>query len=103
MAYYVWLVLTLVVSVYSLTVSLAIAWLGVLSGCVPPLLNVVWQFDDGRSPSAKTRYPKLSFFMLAGLAWVLLTISEPGMALWLILGCLGAFLLHSYWAVGGKE
>ncbi len=96
--YYSWLVLSLIIAIYFVATGFELAWLGVLMASLPPLVNVYWPFDDGRSPSNKAKYPRLSLFVLLGLAWVLLTVSEIRLPLWLALGCLAGFLLHSYWA-----
>ena len=101
-AYYGWLVISACVAVYFLFYDFAPVWLGVLMASLPPLVNRWGQFDDGSSPSAKAKYPRLSLFELSAIAWVILTLSEFGQPLWLALGCLGGFLLHSYWVEGGS-
>ena len=97
--YYAGLLLALWGAVTALLTDMAVVWVGVLLTSFPPLLNVVWCFDNGDSPSRKARFPKLSLFVLTGLAWVLLPLDDRSAALWLALGCLGGFLLNSYWAV----
>jgi len=106
--YYLWLSASVLIGLYSIVMNDAgyvggsLVWVGVFLASVPSLVNRIWCFDRDDSPSAKVRYPVLSMMTLAGVAWVLLTVSERGLALWLVLGCLGGFLLHSYWAVEKK-
>ena len=97
--YFSWLMVALLVTLCMLVIQPSLVWLGVFAASAPPLLNVFWRFDDGRSPSSKARYPKLSLLTMLGVAWVLLTVPEPGLPLWLALGCLAGLLLHGYWAV----
>lgn len=97
--YFGWLIASAVLAGYSLATNFTVVWIGVLMTSLAPLLNQWWQFDNGSSPSVKARYPKVSLWVLLGVAWVLLTTPELNWPLWLVLGCLGGFLLHSYWAV----
>lgn len=79
------------------------SWLGVLLAALAPLVNRFWAYDDGSSMSAKVRLPKVSLLVMLGVAWVLLTVPERGWPLWLLLGILGGFLLHTYWAVADDD
>lgn len=101
--YHGWLVAALFTAIYAISTEFVSGWLGVLLTSVPPLLNRIWCFDNGDSPAHKTRYPKLSLLMLVGVAWVLLTVDERTWMLWLALGCLGGFLLYSYWATDNED
>ena len=101
--YHGWLVVSFCAAVYAITTEFALGWLGVLLCSAPPLINRLWCFDNGDSPAHKTRYPRLSLLMLAGVAWVLLTVDERAWMLWFALGCLGGFLLYSYWATDNED
>ncbi len=79
------------------------SWLGVLLAALAPLVNRFWLYDDGSSTSDKVRLPKVSLLVMLGVAWVLLTVSERGWPLWLVLGILGGFLLNTYWAAVGDD
>ncbi len=101
--YYSWLGLSLIIAIYFVATGFELAWLGVLMASLPPLVNLYWRFDDGRSPSTKAKYPRLSLCVLGGLAWVMLTVTELRLPLWLTLGCIAGFLLHSYWVDGARS
>jgi hypothetical protein len=97
--YYGWLCVALIVALYQLSMAFHLVWLGVLVVVAAPLLNKVWCYDSGESINQKVRFPKVSLLIMVGMAWVLLTLPERGWPLWLALGGLGGFLLHTYWAV----
>lgn len=96
--FYLWLAIALMVALYQLWSDFYLVWLGVLLVAVAPLLNSVWCYDSGESINHKVKFPKVSLLVMVGMAWVLLTLPERGWPLWLALGGLGGFLLHTYWA-----
>ncbi len=83
-----------------LLLDFQLVWPGVLLTCLPPLVQRFYPFDTGPQIHHKVRLPRVSLLVLLGVAWVLLTVSEYGLPLWLTLGCLGGFLLNTYWAEG---
>ena len=93
-----WAALAVCAAVYFLIVQPAVYWLGPLVSGLAPLVNVVFPYDTKLSPYQKVKLPKVSLLVLLGVALVLLTVPERGPALWLVLGCLGGFLLDTYWA-----
>ncbi len=97
-SFIVWLILSVVLSVYFLAVQAELFWIGVLVAGLAPLGNKVVTYDTRISPHHKVKLPKVSLLVLCGFALVLLTVPERGIGLWLVLGCVGGFLLDTYWA-----
>lgn len=93
-----WAGLALIVSFYLLFTQPAVYWAAVLVAALAPLVNMVFPYDKQISAHHKVKLPKVSLLVLLSLAVVLLTIPERGPALWLVLGCVGGFLLDTYWA-----
>ena len=94
----VWAAIAVTLAVYLLVLQPAAPWIGVLLAGLAPLVNMVWPYDRRRSPHHKVKLPVVSLLVLLALAWVLLTVDQRGAALWLALGCVGGFLLDTYWA-----
>jgi hypothetical protein len=94
----VWSLMSLTVSALQLFNDPAIYWLAVLVAALAPLLNMVLPYDSIDSLHQKVKLPKVSLIVMLSLAVVLLTIPDRNVALWLMLGCLGGFLLDTYWA-----
>lgn len=97
-SFVVWSAIAAGLAVYFLVVQPAIFWVGVLVAGLAPLVNMVLPYDRRQSPHHKVKLPRVSLLVLLGFALVLLTIPERGAALWLALGCVGGFLLDTYWA-----
>ncbi|WP_461481729.1 hypothetical protein [Porticoccus sp.] len=95
-----WMGFSAAFALWSLAAQFAWPWLGVLLAASAPLVNHFWPYDRGRSMNMKVRLPLVSLLVMIGVAWVLLTVPERGRPLWLLLGTLGSFLLHTYWAGG---
>lgn len=96
--FFFWAAVAVCASAYFLITAPAIYWVGPLVAGLAPLVNMVFPFDTKESANKKVRLPKVSLLVLLSVALVLLTIPERGPALWLVLGCLGGFLLDTYWA-----
>ena len=92
-----WLSVALAVAIYNIAMAFDLVWIGVVLVALPPILNNVWPYDRVGSTNAKVQSPKVSFVVMLGMAWVLLTLSERGWPLWFALGGLGGFLLYTYW------
>tara|TARA_R110001592_G_scaffold309760_1_gene584209 strand:- start:47916 stop:48245 length:330 start_codon:yes stop_codon:yes gene_type:complete len=101
--FYTWLLIALVTALYNIVTVFHLVWLGVLLVALAPLCQVLWPYDTGNSMNAKVQLPKVSLLVMIGVAWVLLTLPERGWSLWLVLGGLGGFLLHSYWVMDKSE
>lgn len=99
-AYLVLLSVAVAVTLAVLLLDFQPVWPGVLLTCLPPLVQRFYPFDTGPQIHHKVRLPWVSLMVLLGVAWVLLTVSGYGLPLWLTLGCLGGFLLNTYWAEG---
>lgn len=95
--FYSWLSVAIISSIYNLFLAFHIVWIGVLFVAIPPLVNRLWPFDNRASLNTKVLLPKVSLLVMIGVAWVFLTLSERGWALWFSLGGLGGFLLNTYW------
>lgn len=93
-----WMGFAAAIAIWSLFQHFSLPWFGVLLASVAPLLNRIWHYDHTLSMNSKVRLPLVSLMVMLGVAWVLLTVSEQGWPLWLVLGTLGSFLLHTYWA-----
>ena len=93
-----WMALAAAISLWMLFQRFSLPWLGVLLASAAPLLNRILPYDHISSMNSKVRLPLVSLMLMLGVAWVLLTVSDRGWALWLVLGTLGSFLLHTYWA-----
>lgn len=96
--FYSWLLATASTALYSLLVAFHWVWIGVLVVALSPLSNGIWGYDKKIVLNTKVRKPRVSLFVMLGVAWVLLTLPKPDWALWLTLGSLGGFLLDTYWA-----
>jgi hypothetical protein len=101
--FYSWLLIALVAALYNIVTAFHLVWLGVLLVALAPLSNIFWSYDRGDSMNAKVQLPIVSLLVVIGVAWVLLTLPERGWPLWLVLGGLGSFLLHSYWVMNTSE
>jgi len=100
--FYSWLLAAATASLYTLFVAFHLVWIGVLFVAMPPLINILWPYDNQGSVNTKVLLPKVSLLVMIGIAWVFLTLPERGWALWFSLGGLGGFLLNTYW-VESKE
>ncbi|MCV6605945.1 MAG: hypothetical protein OIF34_11610 [Porticoccaceae bacterium] len=90
--------LSVCVAGFLLINELAIYWFGPLVAGLAPMVNLVFPYDKKNSPHHKVKLPMVSLLVMLSVALVLLTVPERGLALWLTLGCLGGFLLDTYWA-----
>lgn len=95
--FYSWLLAATAASLYTLFVAFHLVWVGVLFVVIPPLINMLWPYDNQASVNTKVLLPKVSLLVMIGIAWVFLTLPERGWALWFSLGGLGGFLLNTYW------
>ena len=93
-----WASLAVCTAAYFLFAQPALYWGGSLVAGLAPLINLVFPYDAQVSAHQKVKLPKVSLLVMLSVALVLLTIPERGPALWLTLGCLGGFLLDTYWA-----
>ena len=93
-----WALLSVCAATYFFVTTTMIWWLGPWIAGLAPLVNMVFPYDTKVSPHQKVKFPKVSLLVMLGVALVLLTVPERGPALWLVLGCLGGFLLDTYWA-----
>jgi len=94
-----WMGVAVAIAAWSLFQQFSLPWLGVLLTSAAPLVNRIWPYDANVSVNSKVRLPLVSLMVMLGVAWVLLTISDRSWPLWLALGSLGSFLLHTYWAI----
>lgn len=92
----VWL--TAVVAVTMLLLSPRLPWLGVLLMSAAPAVQQLHPYDAFAVPHHKARLPRVSLLVMAGLGWVLVTVTDRGWELWLAFANLGGFLLNTYWA-----
>lgn len=81
---------------YALTRDLH--WLALGFIAAPPLLQFIAPFDRDPQIATKLRKPRVSLLVLIGLAFLLLTVPRIDLSIALGLGCLGSFLLDTYWA-----
>ncbi|UTW46269.1 hypothetical protein KFE80_05120 [bacterium SCSIO 12696] len=93
-----WALVSVCASAFLLFTQPAIYWAGPLVAGLAPMINLVLPYDTQRSAHHKVKLPRVSLLVMLSVALVLLTIPERGLALWLTLGCLGGFLLDTYWA-----
>ena len=93
--------LLLVVSVlaaYQSAFSTGLEWLVLLVMAVAPLLQLITAWDQQVSLNAKLKQPLVSLLVMLGIAFLLLTVPQPGLVLWAGLAVLGGYLLDTYWA-----
>lgn len=90
--------LTAAVSLAMLWRSPALPWLGILLMSAAPAIHRFRPYDAHLVPHHKVRLPRVSLLVMAGLGWVLVTVTETGWQLWLAFANLGGFLLNTYWA-----
>ena len=91
----------LLVSSYFAAYQMQSYWIAVALIAAAPLLQLVIGFDRSAtsdSPPSKVKLPVVSLWVMLGSAWLLLTVPEPGLALWLGFACIGGFMLNTYWA-----
>ena len=75
-------------------------WLAVAVIAAAPLLQAITLFDKSAvssAPSNKVKLPLVSLLVMLGSAWLLLSVPEAGLALWLGFACIGGFILNTYW------
>ena len=91
----------LLLSAYFAAYHMQSHWLAVAVIAAAPLLQAITQFDksavSGASPT-KVKLPLVSLLVMLGSAWLLLSVPEAGLALWLGFACIGGFILNTYWA-----
>lgn len=72
--------------------------MGLWVASVPMVVNAICPFDQLLSVNGKLRQPLLSLGLMCGLAWVMVSIHEVGLSLWLMLLLVFTFFLYTYWA-----
>jgi hypothetical protein len=75
-------------------------WLAVGIIASAPLIQAITGFDKSPGPNAlpgKVKLPLVTLFMMLATAWLLLSVPQAGLALWLGFACVGGFILNTYW------
>jgi len=75
-------------------------WLAVAVIAAAPLVQAITLFDKSAlssAPPTKVKLPLVSLLVMLGSAWLLLSVPEAGLALWLGFACIGGFILNTYW------
>ena len=92
--------IVLLLSAYFASYQMQSHWIAVAVIAAAPLLQAIIVFDksaaSGTQPS-KVKLPLVSLFVMLGSAWLLLTVPQAGLALWLGFACIGGFILNTYW------
>ena len=90
----------LLLSAYFAAYHMQTHWLALAVIAAAPLLQALTQFDKSALSSAaptKVKLPLVSLLVMLGSAWLLLSVPEAGLALWLGFTCIGGFILNTYW------
>ena len=90
----------LLLSAYFAAYYMQSHWLAVAFIAAAPLLQAITQFDRSAvssAPPTKVKLPLVSLLVMLGSAWLLLSVPEAGLALWLGFACIGGFILNTYW------
>jgi hypothetical protein len=89
----------LLLSAYFAAYHMQSHWLAVAVIAVAPLLQAITLFDKSASSAqpTKVKLPLVSLLVMLGSAWLLLSVPEAGLALWLGFACIGGFILNTYW------
>ena len=95
--------IVLLLSSYFSAYHLQSHWIALAVIAAAPLVQLVSVFDKSSlavssSPSSKVKLPLVSLFVMLGTAWLLLSVPQAGLALWLGFACIGGFILNTYWA-----
>jgi len=75
-------------------------WIAVAIIAAAPLLQSIIGFDNFAASNplpSKVKLPLVTLFIMLGTAWLLLSVPEAGLALWLGFACIGGFILNTYW------
>ena len=87
----------LLLSTYFAAYHMQSHWLAVAVIAAAPLLQAITLFDKSAVTSTKVRLPLVSLLVMLGSAWLLLSVPQAGLALWLGFVCIGGFILNTYW------
>ena len=92
----------LLLSSYFAAYQMQSHWLALAMISGAPLLQLITVFDRSSivAPSSKpnkVKLPLVSLLVMLGTAWLLLSVPQAGVALWLGFACLGGFVLNTYW------
>jgi hypothetical protein len=90
----------LLISAFFAAYHLQSHWIAVAIIAAAPLLQLVVVFDRSARSSAlsdKVKLPLVSLFIMLATAWLLLSVPQAGLALWLGFACIGGFILNTYW------
>jgi hypothetical protein len=90
----------LLLSAYFAAYHMQSHWVAVATIAAAPLLQATVGFDKPPGPDAfpsKVKLPLVTLFMMLGTAWLLLSVPQAGLALWLGFACVGGFILNTYW------
>lgn len=93
--------IVVLVSSYFAAYQMQSYWLAVALIAAAPLLQMMTGFDRftaSDSTPSKVKLPVVSLLVMLGSAWLLLTVPQSGLALWLGFACIGGFMLNTYWA-----
>jgi hypothetical protein len=90
----------LLLSAYFAAYYMQSHWIAVAVISAAPLLQAMTLVDKStvsRSQPTKVKLPLVSLLVMLGSAWLLLSVPEAGLSLWLGFACIGGFILNTYW------
>lgn len=92
--------IVLLVSAYFVAYQMQSHWIAVAVIAAAPLLQTIIGFDKSAESNpmpSRVKLPLVTLFIMLGTAWLLLSVPQAGLALWLGFACIGGFILNTYW------
>ena len=95
------MVSTLLSSCYFAAYEMRSYWLALLLIAGAHLLQMIVPYDKSavgaQPPVSKIKLPLVTLPVMLGSAWLLATVPQTGLALWLGLAGIAGFIINNYW------